>query len=74
MDEVLQLGEIGTIGAIKDLPATLSSLYKNKLTTHKGLTGIKKGDIIISTSGAYGHVGIYIDTLSTGKLDVFNQN
>jgi len=74
MDEVLKLGEIGTIGNVVELPLCLPELYKGKLTTHKGLTGIKKGDIIISTDGKYGHVGIYISTPSAGKVNVFNQN
>ncbi len=74
MDEVLQLGEVGAIGNVNELTLNLPSVYKDKLTAHKGLTGIKKGDIIISTTGTYGHVGVYISTPSAGKVNVFNQN
>ena len=74
MDEVLELGEIGSIGNAKELTTNLPTLYPGKFTIHKGLTGIQKGDIIISTNGGFGHVAIYIRTPSTGKVEVLNQN
>ena len=74
MDEVLELGEIGAIGNAKELTTNLPNLYPGKFTVHKGLAGIQKGDIIISTSGKFGHVAIYLRTPSTGKVEVFNQN
>lgn len=72
LDEVFWLGKTPSLWNAKDYISTLPRLHP-EFKHVKWLTGISRWDIVISTSGQYGHIAIYESTVGD-TMYVFNQN
>lgn len=71
MDECLGLWKIGSLGNAKAVPnnAYFKKREKIKVTT----TNLKQWDIVVSSSGTYGHIAV-VDRVAGNKIRVLEQN